>query len=98
MKRMDHSSAVFSRALQAEGHHTFAPTERRTLMSSKTKQQYLTSENLNMLKSVLIKSGYWCDMRPMPRDFDVAAKLIIQLFQRGCTEAGSLEDQLIQCM
>ncbi len=67
-------------------------------MSSTSPEQYLTSDDLNMLQSVLIKAGYWCNIHPRPREFDVATKLIIKLFQRGVVEPKPLLEALVRYM
>ncbi|WEZ83911.1 hypothetical protein P6U16_03930 [Rhizobium sp. 32-5/1] len=67
-------------------------------MSSTSPDLYLTSTDLNLLQSVLIKTGYWCDLSPKPRECDVATKLIIRLFQRGIVEPGALSEALVRYM
>jgi len=67
-------------------------------MSSTSPGQYLTSSDLNMLQSVLIKTGYWCAVRVKPRECDVATKLIIKLFQRGIVEPEALSNALVRYM
>lgn len=67
-------------------------------MSSTSPNLYLTSTDLNMLQSVLVKTGYWCELRLKPRECDVATKLIIKLFQRGIVEPEALSDALVRYM
>ncbi|TCL70521.1 hypothetical protein [Rhizobium sp. BK251] len=56
-------------------------------MSSSQSVISLTSADLKMLQSVLSDAGYTGDIcANPPREFNIAAKLLIRLFQEGITE------------
>ncbi|WP_172599142.1 hypothetical protein [Rhizobium leguminosarum] len=78
-------SAAIVRALPTEGFDTLAPTKGGP-MSSTSAKPHLTSSDLDMLQGVLDEAGY--DAR-IPTDdecvFNVAAVLLIRLFQEGVT-------------
>ncbi|NLS08033.1 hypothetical protein HGP14_33045 [Rhizobium sp. P32RR-XVIII] len=64
-------------------------------MSSALPANYLTDKDLTMLQRVLIDAGYTEDMLfDRPRPFNVAAKLLIRLFQEGMTDPADLTVQL----
>jgi hypothetical protein len=64
-------------------------------MSSETSTKYLTSQDLNVLQRVLRNAGYTEDMLfDRPRPFNVAAKLLVRLFQAGMTDPADLTVQL----
>ncbi|WP_208722732.1 hypothetical protein [Rhizobium vallis] len=79
------TSAAMVRALPTEGLHTLAPTKGGP-MSSNSEKPYLTSSDLDMLQGVLDDAGY--DAKILIDDervFNVAAMLLIRLFQEGVT-------------
>lgn len=64
-------------------------------MSSDISTKNLTSEDLKLLQRVLRSAGYTEDMLfDRPRPFNVAAKLLIHLFQEGMTDPIDLTVQL----
>lgn len=66
-------------------------------MSSEFPQEYLTAEDLNLLQDVLSKAGYTCDiLLDKPSKFNVAALLLVRLFQEGVTAPADLADELVR--
>ncbi|AJC78548.1 hypothetical protein EFR00_22860 [Rhizobium sophoriradicis] len=87
-------SAAIVRALPTEGFHTFAPTKGGP-MSSTSKKPYLTSSDLDMLQSVLDNAGYEARIAiDDGKGCNVAAVLLIKLFQEGVTSPAKLSQAL----
>ena len=64
-------------------------------MSSAISAKYLTSEDLNMLQRVLSDAGYTDSILiEQPRPFNLAAMLMIRLFQEGMTAPAKLTVEL----
>ncbi|UTS92581.1 MULTISPECIES: hypothetical protein [Rhizobium] len=87
-------SAAIARALPTEGFYTLAPTKGGP-MSSTSEKPHLTSSDLDMLQGVLDDAGY--DARILIDDervFNVAAILLIRLFQEGVTSPAMLSRAL----
>ncbi|NLS06333.1 hypothetical protein HGP14_23760 [Rhizobium sp. P32RR-XVIII] len=64
-------------------------------MSSAIPTKDLTSQNFSLLQRVLSDAGYTEDIFfDQPRPFNVAAKLLIRLFQEGITDPADLAVQL----
>ncbi|WP_183604854.1 hypothetical protein [Rhizobium fabae] len=83
-------SAAIVRALPTEGPYPLAPTKGGP-MSSTSEKPYLTSSDLDMLQGVLDDAGY--DAKILidnERVFNVAAILLIRLFQEGVTSPAML--------
>ena len=60
-------------------------------MSSNINATYLSSDDLNLLQGVLSRAGYTADLLiESPETFNVAAILLIKLFQDGVTEPRDL--------
>ncbi|WP_221131451.1 MULTISPECIES: hypothetical protein [unclassified Rhizobium] len=87
-------SAAIVRALPTEGFHTLAPMKGGP-MSSTSEKSHLTSSDLDMLQGVLDDAGY--DARILIEDqrvFNVAAVLLIRLFEEGVTSPAMLSRAL----
>ncbi|WP_206427899.1 hypothetical protein [Rhizobium sp. CIAT894] len=88
------ASAAITRALPTEGLNTLAPTKGGP-MSSTSKRPYLTSCDLDMLQGVLDAAGYDAKITADGEElFNVAAVLLIRLFQEGVTSPAMLSQAL----
>ncbi|WP_222071306.1 hypothetical protein [Rhizobium leguminosarum] len=88
------TSAASVRALPTEGFYTLAPMKGGP-MSSTFEKSHLTSSDLDMLQGVLDDAGY--DAKILignERVFNVAAILLIRLFEEGVTSPAMLSQAL----
>ncbi|WP_064830770.1 hypothetical protein [Rhizobium phaseoli] len=84
------ASAAIERALPISELNSFAPTKGGP-MSSTSKKPYLTSSDLDMLQSVLDNAAYAARIEVDDgKGCNVAAMLLIKLFQEGVTSPAML--------